>query len=426
MENKKKILFITSRMPFPPNSGRKNVMYNYCKIMSEKIGCKIVIASFTECGDDLDLKPNFIDRVYKLKNVSGLIKIKNIIFNTLIKRKFPIQVSLFWDEDIKKEIDDIIKYEKPDIVIADMIRMTEYLKDCNIYKIANIDDVISLRYKRQLNINMKYNNPYGAYLYSLPQFIQKILSINLVKKIILLNEIKLLEKYELDICKLYDKSIVVAYNEAKLVNEKLGNDKVISVPLGVDVEYYSELFNENNKSKNIIGFLGAMSVSHNEAGIIHFIENIFPYIKQKNNDVKLLVVGGGVTSKLKKYSSEDIIFTGRVDDIRIHLSKCRVFICPLIFGSGIKTKNLEAMAMGIPIVTTKIGAENIHAQNNTDWIIEDNDEKFAVNVINIINDNYLFENIRKNALEFVKNNFTWNVAEKELRDLIDSIFVEER
>mgnify|MGYP002240203480 CR=1 FL=1 len=81
-----------------------------------------------------------------------------------------------------------------------------------------------------------------------------------------------------------------------------------------------------------------------------------------------MVVGGGASENLLKLQSEHVTFTGRVEDVRDYLEECSVFVCPMTFGSGIKTKNLEAMAMGLPVVTTSIGAENINAQNGRDWI----------------------------------------------------------
>ena len=103
-----------------------------------------------------------------------------------------------------------------------------------------------------------------------------------VKKSGLNREIKLLKKYEIQISK--------------------------------DINYYS--YRICGSSVDIIGFLGAMDVSHNEAAVIHFIDDIFPIIHESKPDTKFLVIGGGVSERLKKYENENIIFTGRVVDVR--------------------------------------------------------------------------------------------------------------
>lgn len=414
----KKVLFLTSRLPYPATSGRKNVMYNYCRILNEKIGYKIVNVSFLESGDDIKLKPDFIDKTYELKKISMKTKVINIIKKTILGKSFPLQVSLYWSRKTKKEIDRILKEEKPDIVISDMIRMSEYLKNYEGYKISNLDDLISIRYNRQLKVDINLINPYGAYLYTLPKSIQKIISINFIKRLILNKEIKLIKKYENNIAKEYDNIIFVAEKEAKIINSKIGQEKALAVPLGVDIDYFSEYYNKLQVDEDSIVFLGVMNVAHNETAVINFIKNIFPIILKSKPDIKFYIVGSGVTERLKQYSSKNIIFTGRVDDVRMYVGKCKVFICPLIFGSGIKTKNLEAMAMGIPIVTTSIGAENIHAKNGEEWLIADSDQDFAKAIVSLIDDRDLYEKIQKNALKFVSDNFTWSIAEKRLKKML--------
>ena len=84
---KKKLLFLTSRLPYPTTSGRKNVMFYYCKYLHEMYGYEIINVSFLEEGDDLELKPEFISKSYPLKNVPKVSKVKNLLFDTIIKKQ---------------------------------------------------------------------------------------------------------------------------------------------------------------------------------------------------------------------------------------------------------------------------------------------------------------------------------------------------
>lgn len=103
---------------------------------------------------------------------------------------------------------------------------------------------------------------------------------------------------------------------------------------------------------------------------------------------------------------------------RDYLEQCKVFVCPMTFGSGIKTKNLEAMAMGLPVVTTNIGAENINAVNGKDWMVEDENIRFADSVATLLTDNGKRLLIGKNGSDFIKSNFTWDVARKKFEELL--------
>ena len=326
---------------------------------------------------------------------------------------------MYFDEQIKSEIKKYIARINPDFVMADMVRTTEYLRDYSGFKIADLDDLISIRYKRQLNMNLKYLNTYGAYLYSLPKFVQLVLSLPFLKRIILKKEIALLEKYEKEISNDFNRTVFVAQHEADLLNDKMGFNKAVCIPLGVDIKYFGEYYNKLDVEPNTICFLGAMSVAHNESGVLHFINDILPLVLKRVPDAKFIIVGGGVTEIVKKSAANNhnVILTGRVEDVRKYVGKCEVFVCPLTFGSGIKTKNLEAMAMGVPVVTTSVGAENINAINNKDWIVADTSLDFADAVVELFENKAKANMLKDNAYSFVKENFTWKVAEEKMKQV---------
>jgi len=327
-----------------------------------------------------------------------------------------MQVSLFWDESIKDDIYKILEKEKPDFVIADFVRTTEYLKDYPGFKIADLQDLLSLRYKRQLKLNLATFNPYGAYLFRFSKFIQNFLQMETLKRFVLKNEIKLLEKYEKNVGEHYDRVMFVAQNEGELFDQMLRDNKSLVASIGVDVDYFSENLNIE-KEENSIAFFGALSVAHNENGIIHFIRDVFPIVRQKVPDAKLYIIGGGVTEQINRAVVEGVVITGRVDDIRSSVERCKVFVCPLLFGSGIKTKNLEAMAMGMPVVTTRIGAENIPATAGKDWLVEDDNQSFADAVVSILQNKELRNALSINGQQYVKENFSWKNAEYKFREV---------
>ena len=164
-----------------------------------------------------------------------------------------------------------------------------------------------------------------------------------------------------------------------------------------------------------------MSVAHNENAVRHFILDILPDIVKERPRAKFLVIGGGASDDLKKFESQHVHFTGRVEDVRDYLEKCKVFVCPMTFGSGIKTKNLEAMAIGLPIVTTSIGAENIDAENEKEWIVEDNPREFSRAVIKLLTDENLQSKMGEDASKFINANYTWNVTKKKFEELLQTM-----
>lgn len=415
-DGKKTILFVMPRLPFPASSGRKTSLYHYCRILSDELGCRLIVAAFLESGDDPSQKPDFIDRLEILPKPSAKEKIFNILSKSLIKKQFPLQVSLYLSGEAKKSVDKLILEEKPDIVIGDMVRSTEYIRHADTFTVADLDDRISLRYKRQLETDIDGINPYGAFLGTVPGFMRKLMLLKPVKLAVVKNEISLLNKYELEVGKACDATVFVAEKEAREFNRELGEEKAVAVPIGVDTDYF--YYRECGNEENIIGFLGAMSVAHNENAARHFIEDIFPTVLEQVPNAQFMVIGGGASEELKSLSSEHVIFTGRVDDVRDYLEKCKVFVCPMKFGSGIKTKNLEAMAIGLPVVTTSIGAENIDARDGVEWIVEDDDKRLAEQIVSLVLDSGRRIQMGKRASVFIDNSFTWFIAKEMLNRII--------
>lgn len=420
INNKDTLVFLTSKIPFPASSGRKTSLYHYCRIL-KKIGYRIIVVSIDD-ETNLNEKPEFIDEIFLLPKVSLKVKLTNLIWYSLIKNKFPMQVSIFFSKKNIEFIKNIINKYNPTVVIADMIRTTEYLKyiSNDIYKIADLDDRISLRYSRQLDNDMENINPYGAFIDKMPKIIKKIMFFNFLKVKVMKKEIKLLNKYEIEIGKSVNKVIFVAQKECEQYNNQFGEEKSYAVPIGVDVNYFNYI-ESNQEKENLISFLGSLNVSHNENAVKNFVKNIFPLVKENLEDSKFIIIGGNASDELLELSNESIIFTGRVDDVREYLLRSKVFVCPLTFGSGIKTKNLEAMALGIPVVTTQIGAENIEAENNKDWYVASTNEEFAQKILTILQNKDIEKRFGKNGSDFIRNNFTWNIAEKKFIELLKEI-----
>lgn len=417
LKKKQAILFVMPRLPFPALSGRKTSLYHYCRILSEELGYRLVVAAFLEGGDDPNLKPDFIDRLEILPKATSKEKLKNITMNSLIGKKKPMQVSLFWSKSAKDAVDKLVQEEKPDIVIGDMVRSTDYIKDIDAFRIADLDDRISLRYQRQLDNDLNGINPYGAFLNTVPSILQRIMLFHPIKKYVVKTEIELLKKYELEMGRECEKTVFVASQEAKDFNIELGEKKTFAIPIGVDTDTFA--YRKTGNDGQVIGFLGAMSVAHNENAVRHFISDIFPDILKSEPTVKFLVIGGGVSENLQNLASENIIFTGQVPDVKEYLEKCKVFVCPMTFGSGIKTKNLEAMSLGLPVVTTSIGAENIDAVDGRDWLICNEDNKFTKAVVELLTNEEERVRIGINASRFIEKNFTWNVAKNAFAEVLE-------
>jgi glycosyltransferase involved in cell wall biosynthesis len=120
-------------------------------------------------------------------------------------------------------------------------------------------------------------------------------------------------------------------------------------------------------------------------------------------------------------ASENVVVTGYVRDLAPYLESTLVSLAPLRFGSGMKGKIGEAMAWGIPVVTTTIGAEGMGLQDGVDALIADTSEDFAERVIQLHEETDLWDSVAQNARKRVEREWSPDAVDKCLTEIMAAI-----
>lgn len=194
----------------------------------------------------------------------------------------------------------------------------------------------------------------------------------MVRNAVLTIERNLVAKAEIYYSKLYDKVIFVSKVETDYLNQKQSG-KAITILVGINAVPENELTGEPEKS--LLSYVGNLKVAAN-VDILHWIiSDILPKI---NHDVKSMVIGKCPDDIKEKYKGNNhVIFTGRVDNLVEYIRKSQIFLSPILYGTGIKTKILEAMSMGVPVVTNDVGAEGIEAKDGHEFWVKNDPEAIA-------------------------------------------------
>lgn len=418
---KKKILFVTTRLIYPVNDGRKVVLYNYCKGLSVQLQNEVSLFTFADDEEKSIKQPDFIKNIYYGNLPGKAEKLKNILIKSFILRKWPFQVSVYYSKSAKEKLLKVVEKYKPDIVICDMARTAEYLKDLDdkkYVKILDMDDMLSKRYKRQAESLINGSDAIGAYSKKLPKFLRKFTNISFLMKYVLNKESKLLEKYEVEASKYYKDIVFVSPIEAEEFNKKLGVNKSRTITIGVDYDYFSEDL-ANIKCENKIVYLGNMNVAHNKDAVSNFVDNIFPHVLDKKPDTVLKIVGKCSDDYKDQFkNNKNIQVTGEVSDIRKEVSECAVSVAPLKYGTGIKTKILETMAMGVPVVTNSIGNEGLALESHKHIIVEDDNKKMAREIVYLLSNAHMREELSKKSKKYIKENHKWENIMKEFEKIL--------
>jgi len=164
--------------------------------------------------------------------------------------------------------------------------------------------------------------------------------------------------------------------------------------------------------------VGNFQHTPNVQGLRYFCQEVLPQIRARRPQTTLAIVGAQASPEIQKtLRGEGIRFLGQVDDIREPLGQYAVFICPILSGSGVRVKLLEAFASGIPAVSTSLGAEGIAATPGTHLLLANTPAEFAAACLQLLEQPEKAATLAANARRLVETTYDWSVVEHRLEQI---------
>ncbi len=237
-----------------------------------------------------------------------------------------------------------------------------------------------------------------------------------------LKQMKGLKRFEFDMYADADKVLTLTpEGRDELLVIRPGLD-ISVVPHGVDVEGFRPTLREEGARPTVM-FLGNYPHDPNRDAVVFYATEAWPAVKEQVPDVRFLVVGRGPTDDMLELAKRDpsIEITGQVDDVRPYLHQSDAFVCPVRLGGGFRGKVLEAMACGVPVVSTRLGAEGLPAEDDQNIILAETSESLADATVRLLKDPALRERIAGSARELVVENFSWQKGVQILEDVLEQV-----
>jgi glycosyltransferase involved in cell wall biosynthesis len=192
------------------------------------------------------------------------------------------------------------------------------------------------------------------------------------------------------------------------------------VPIGVDVHYF-QVIEREPAVPNVLS-VATMYWPPNVDSMLYFHDEIWPLVKARVPNCVLTIAGQKPVPAIQVLASDgDVRVTGYVSDSRDLARYCSVFIVPLRSGSGVRVKLLNAMAMGLPIVSTSIGAEGLDVVGGQHLLIADTPGEFAGAVVDLINDRELGRRLGENARALVCEKYSWETVGARLLQVYEEL-----
>lgn len=395
---RKKILILSPIFPLPLKSGGQVRIFNLIKYLSDHF--EISLLSLIRRGEErhieemmpfcsmvetipVQIHSNNFDKVFSLIKPSQLPR--------TLKRfcqwtgGIPFHVCRFYHPDFIKKLKKIVGRDGYDVVHAIYSQMAPYLIQAKALdkNIKSILDDIDLFFVTKYREYLTQKGP-ASFFYDL--------------------EYKKIRDYVARTWPRFDGITVMSEEDKKKLLSLRPELNISVVPNGVDINYFQP--HSHRKNCNKLAFVGGSLHYPNVDALSYFCEEIFPLVLHEMKDVSFTVIGE-FSSNLIPKGDHEIHFTGYVEDIRPYLKDCSLNIVPLRIGGGTRLKILEAMALGIPTVSTSIGCEGIEAERDRDIIIADDPKEFAEGIKAVLRDPSLQQRLAENGRHVVEQKYSW-------------------
>jgi glycosyltransferase involved in cell wall biosynthesis len=177
------------------------------------------------------------------------------------------------------------------------------------------------------------------------------------------------------------------------------------VPIALDPALFD--FSEDDRTEApTIGFIGSMAWTPGYLAAERLITRIFPLVRARKPAARLLLVGWNAREALAPYVNEPgVEIVGNVPSTREYFFTLQALAYPLPKGSGMMAKVLEAMAYGVPVVTSTEGIEGFSAEHGTHALIADDDETFAGRILQVLDDGERRRALRRHARRLIEERY---------------------
>ncbi len=386
-----RILIVSSFLPYPLYSGGHVRLYNLIKELGKTHAITLV------CERRSYQTQQDIDEVKKIcKDVVTVERKKQWSVNTVVKTAVSTLPFLLVGHNLpemKKDIVAVLREKQFDLIHVETFYVYQNLPKTYI-------PVVLAEH------NIEYE-VYERFMKKAPAFVKPLLAVDIQK----------IKYWEEKVWKQVTKLVAVSEED----KSKMNREDVVVVPNGVDLETFPYKKKVSEKKEKIVLFMGDFKWIQNTDAAEFIIQKIWPLIRNESESgkgkqqVKLWIVGKHIPEHLKKLSSKDMIIDEKAPDKTSEIyKKADVLLAPIQVGGGTSYKIIEAMASGVPVVTTPLGVKGLGAKPGTHALVSESAESLAKDVGTLLEDKEVYEKVRLQARDFIEKKFNWKTIAKTL------------
>jgi Glycosyltransferase len=248
-----------------------------------------------------------------------------------------LQSSYCWNSKLARYLRDL-NLSSFDVIYIKRLRMAQYATHLPADKVwIDLTDSMALHYSRMVET-----------------------PVPLVDRAIAFYEKRFLGDCEREVTRTYRTIFCSKVDRSYACDGVTNESAAVTIPNAVDLSEFA-CVNHAPSSEPVyeICYWGNLNVQMNVTAVEILLRDILPELVKKSPNIRLAIIGPNPPKRFKRKYSGPFVFTGHVERLNTKLSNMDLFVCPLIFGTGVKNKVLQSLALGLPVLTTTIGVEGI-------------------------------------------------------------------
>ncbi len=386
-----RVLFLSQRIPYPPNRGDKITTWRLIDRMRKTHEVTIVAFSHGEVDEraTAELRDMGLS-VHGVPYVERAAKIRSL---PLLLTRRALTLGVYGSRELQGIVDRLAP--EMDVGYAYSSSMGAFLlphpKLRRVMHFAELDSDKWRQYAER-------TGPPMSWIYR--------------------REWKTLRSFETELAHSFDQNIFCTPLEEDIFQTEIPGAASMVLRNGVDLDFFRPA--PELTQPNEIVFTGVMDYYPNVDGCVFFADKIFPQVRAAIPDAQFTIVGSNPTPEIQRLGERPgIAVTGFVDDVRDYLRRASLAVAPLRIARGIQNKVLEALAMGLPVVGTTSATQGIEGQPGRDFLLADDPNAFAEDCIRLLQDATAAREQGERGRRFVEDNYDWNVVLEPLDATLD-------
>jgi len=385
-----RILFLSQRVPYPPNRGDKITTWRLVERMGRTHEVRIV--AFAHDERDLEAaealrKKGFPTTAVPYRDRSAKLGALPLLFT-----RQPLTLGVYGSREVQAAVDALVP--DSDLAYAYSSSMGAFLERHprlpRIMHFGELDSDKWRQYAERSAFPMRH---------------------------VYAREHRTLLEFERRIARSFAANVVCTPLERDVFEREIPGATAEVLRNGVDLAYFAPRWDGRERGR--IVFTGVMNYLPNAEGCVWFVREILPLVRREVPGATFSIVGSNPTPEVERLAEvAGVEVTGFVQDTRDWMGKASVAVAPLRIARGIQNKVLEAMAMGLPVVGTTCATQGVEGVDGRDFRVRDDAAGFAREVASLLRAPDTALDLGRAARRFVEATYDWDVVFRPLDDLL--------